>query len=180
MPFSTRLFTLFLVVWLPSQALAAEVVFHDTSAEVYFSPRGGAQQALLRHIEQARKSIFVQAYGFTSPEIASALLAAADRGVHVEAILDRSQRKARGTKAGALAEAGIPVYIDSRHAIAHNKVMVLDRRIVITGSYNFTKSAETRNAENLLIVESPELARKYLSSWRKHKKHSKPWLQPSN
>ena len=68
--------------------------------------------------------------------------------------------------------AGIPTYIDAKHAIAHNKIIIIDRRIVITGSFNFTRAAEENNAENLLIITSPELAEKYLQNWQTHRDHS--------
>ena len=65
--------------------------------------------------------------------------------------------------------------IDAAHAIAHNKVMVIDSGVVITGSFNFTKSAEERNAENLLVIRSPELAKIYSVNWAEHKKHSEAY-----
>jgi len=67
---------------------------------------------------------------------------------------------------------GIPTYIDFRHAIAHNKIIIIDRETVITGSFNFTKAAEINNAENLLILHSKELAKEYIDNWNEHKKHS--------
>ena len=63
-------------------------------------------------------------------------------------------------------------YIDSRHAIAHNKIMIIDKETVITGSFNFTKAAEEKNAENLLIMKNKELAKVYIENWYKHKKNS--------
>jgi phosphatidylserine/phosphatidylglycerophosphate/cardiolipin synthase-like enzyme len=71
-----------------------------------------------------------------------------------------------------LANSGIPTYIDSKHAIAHNKIMVIDKETVITGSFNFTKAAEEKNAENLLILKNKEMASQYLMNWSKHKNHS--------
>ena len=65
-------------------------------------------------------------------------------------------------------------YIDSRHAIAHNKIMIIDKETVITGSFNFTKAAEEKNAENLLIMKNKELAKVYIENWEKHKGHSEP------
>jgi phosphatidylserine/phosphatidylglycerophosphate/cardiolipin synthase-like enzyme len=70
---------------------------------------------------------------------------------------------------------GIPTYIDAEHAIAHNKIMVIDKETVITGSFNFTKAAEEHNAENLLILNSKELAKMYIENWNKHKKHSEEY-----
>ena len=77
--------------------------------------------------------------------------------------------------AGLLVEAGIPVKIDAAHAIAHNKVMVIDDEMVITGSFNFTKSAEERNAENLLVIKNKALAEQYKENWSKHSSHSQPY-----
>lgn len=70
---------------------------------------------------------------------------------------------------------GIPTFIDAEHAIAHNKIMVIDKETVITGSFNFTKAAEEKNAENLLILKSKELAKVYIDNWKKHKAHSQEY-----
>ena len=93
----------------------------------------------------------------------------------MEVILDKSQRSEKYTSATFLANMRIPVYIDARHAIAHNKVMIIDKETVITGSFNFTKAAEEKNAENLLIIKSKELAGKYIENWHKHKEHSEEY-----
>jgi phosphatidylserine/phosphatidylglycerophosphate/cardiolipin synthase-like enzyme len=139
---------------------------------VYFSPHGGCTEAVVEALDSARSEVLVQAYSFTSAPIAKALVEAKKRGVNVEVILDRSQRTERYSSADFLAHAGIPTYIDAAHAIAHNKVMVVDRSTVITGSFNFTKAAETRNAENLLVIRSRGLADKYRQNWKRHLKHS--------
>lgn len=117
--------------------------------------------------------ILVQAYSFTSNPIAKALVDAHKRGVACKVILDKSQRTEKYSEADFLVHSGIETWIDAEHRIAHNKVMVIDGRIVITGSFNFTKSAETGNAENLLVIRSPELARKYADNWKKHQEHSR-------
>lgn len=67
---------------------------------------------------------------------------------------------------------GVTTYYDSSHAIAHNKIMIIDKEIVITGSFNFTKAAEEKNAENLLILRNKDLAKIYIENWEKHKEHS--------
>ncbi len=125
---------------------------------VRFSPRGGCTAAIVDALNDARREVLVQAYSFTGAPIAKALVEAHKRGVKVEVILDKSQRTERYSSADFLAHASIPTYIDARHAIAHNKVMVIDGDIVITGSFNFTKSTETMNVENLLVLKSHELA----------------------
>jgi phosphatidylserine/phosphatidylglycerophosphate/cardiolipin synthase-like enzyme len=67
---------------------------------------------------------------------------------------------------------GIPTFIDAEHAIAHNKIMIIDKETVITGSFNFTKAAQEKNAENLLILKSKELAKQHIDNWNRHKSHS--------
>ncbi len=121
------------------------------SRQVYFSPRGGATSAVLQALDNANSNVLVQAYSFTSQPIAEALVRAHRRGVEVQAILDKSQSTQKYTAADVLVQAGISVLIDASHAIAHNKVMIVDNQTLITGSFNFTKAAEERNAENLLI-----------------------------
>lgn len=140
---------------------------------VYFSPRGGATEAIISEISKAQKTIQLQAYSFTSAPIAKALLDAHKRGVHVEAILDKSQKTAKYSSATFLVNAGIPVLIDSKHAIAHNKIIIIDQSTLITGSFNFTKAAEEKNAENLLLIKGNQpLVDKYLKNYEEHKGHS--------
>jgi len=157
------------------QSQAADLVLKDVPAQVYFSPKGGGQDAITKAIGAAKFTVLVQAYSFTSAPIAEALKKAHDRGVKVEAILDKSQRGEKYTGATYLKNAGIPVFIDAAHAIAHNKVMVLDGDTVITGSFNFTKAAEERNAENVLIVKDKGLAKLYRDNWEAHKDHSEAY-----
>lgn len=90
----------------------------------------------------------------------------------MEVILDKSQRKEKYTSADFVAHAGILTYIDTEHAIAHNKVMVIDGETVITGSFNFTKAAQEKNAENLLVIRDKALAAQYSDNWHLHQKHS--------
>ncbi len=143
--------------------------------KVYFSPAGGATAAVVQALNNAGNEVLVQAYSFTSAPIAEALVAAHRRGVKVTVILDSSQRTEKYSEADFLAHNGIPTLIDAAHAIAHNKVMVLDSAVVLTGSFNFTKAAEEKNAENLLVINDPVLAQKYAENWRAHARHSEPY-----
>jgi phosphatidylserine/phosphatidylglycerophosphate/cardiolipin synthase-like enzyme len=139
---------------------------------VYFSPKGGCTQAIVQELDKAKSSVLVQAYSFSSAPIAKALLNAHKRGVKVQVILDKSQRTEEYSSSDFLANQMIPTRIDTTHAIAHNKVMVIDGETVITGSFNFTKSAEERNAENLLVIKDKALAGKYIANWKVHWEHS--------
>ena len=154
---------------------ATDLVLNNTPTQVCFSPKGGCTHAIIKEIDNAKSEILVQAYSFTSAPITKALLSAHKRGMKVEVILDKSQRKEKYTSATFLANSGIPTYIDDKHAIAHNKIMIIDRETVITGSFNFTKAAEEKNAENLLIIKSKELAKVYMENWYKHREHSEAY-----
>lgn len=148
----------------------------SATIEVAFSPDGGATALVIRSVDTAKNEILVQAYGFTSRPIAEALVHAHQRGVVVRALLDKSQRTQRGSLGEFIATQGIDVGIDARHAIAHNKVMVIDGETVLTGSFNFTASAESRNAENVLLLSShPEVAAGYRDNWQLHRAHSEAW-----
>ena len=149
---------------------------HADKAEVFFSPgTSSPTAAIVRALGAAKSTVLVQAYSFTSTPIAKALVEASQRGVKVSVILDKSQETGQYTSATYLQNNGIAPLVDSQHAIAHNKVMVIDGRTVLTGSFNFTKAAEEKNAENLLILEDTELASRYTANWQEHSKHSHPY-----
>jgi phosphatidylserine/phosphatidylglycerophosphate/cardiolipin synthase-like enzyme len=135
---------------------------------------------VVEQLSKARSSALVQAYSFTSVPIAKALVDAKKRGVNVQVILDKSQRTEQYSEADFLRSYNIPTWIDDKHAIAHNKVMVLDGRVILTGSFNFTKAAEERNAENLLVITDAALAAKYSANWHEHLKHSDTYEPKSN
>ena len=167
------------LLWAVIGFLLAPLLNAQTNApdiKVYFSPHGGCTEAVVNALHGARKQILVEAYSFTSEPIAVALIDAEKRGVDVEVILDKSQEQARGTEADLISLSGIPTYSDTAYRIAHDKVMVIDGSKVITGSFNFTKSAEDYNAENLLVISNdPPLADQYATSWKKHLAQSHPF-----
>jgi phosphatidylserine/phosphatidylglycerophosphate/cardiolipin synthase-like enzyme len=142
---------------------------------VYFSPKGGCTAAIIQQLDLAKTEVLVQAYSFTSARIAKALLEAHKRGVRVEVILDKSQRREKYSSADFVAHAGIRTLIDDKHAIAHNKIMIIDQETVITGSFNFTKAAEEKNAENLLVIKDRALAGRYIQNWKAHEAHSQAY-----
>ena len=140
----------------------------DSNYEVAFSPRGGGTELIVRTISEAKQSIRVAAYSFTSTPIAKALVDAHKRGIDVQAVLDKSQKGERYTSATFLANMGVPVRIDSHYAIMHNKYMVIDGKNVELGSFNYTKAAEEKNAENVLLIrDNTELAKAYTQNWQK-------------
>jgi len=148
---------------------AADEFFHEDSAvtfEVAFSPRQGATNLVVKTIEEARTSIHLAAYSFTSKPIADALVADHDRGVDVEVVLDKSQNGSRMME--YVKDHGIPTRINDKYAIMHDKFMVIDGSTVELGSFNFTAAAEKSNAENVLVIHgSDKEARDYDNQWKK-------------
>ncbi|MGE0093756.1 MAG: phospholipase D family protein [Alphaproteobacteria bacterium] len=156
--------------------LACATTAFANDSEVCFTPGEDCTGIIVAVIGNAQQQILVQAYSFTSAPIAQALVAAQNRGVDVKAILDKSQRTERYSSARFLVNAGISTWIDDKVAIAHNKVMIVDDTIVITGSFNFTKSAQDRNAENLLVLHDAGLASKYKENWEARRDKSVRYL----
>ncbi len=155
-----------------ASAYAVELKLGTAPAEVYFRPGDACTGVIVKEINKAKAKVLVQAYSFTSEDITAALIRAHQRGVHVELILDKSNRTAKHGAGHSAAQAGIRTLIDAAHAIANNKIMIIDGARVLTGSFNFTKAAEEKNAENLLIIQDTNLAAIYLKNWEKHKEHS--------
>ena len=166
---------LLLVAFMPASGWA------DTST-VCFTPGQDCTDLVVSEIANAKQQILVQAYSFTSVAILAALKAAHGRGVDVEVIVDKSSARqstsgSRYSAATYLTNAGIPVWVDTKVAIAHNKVMVIDGQRVITGSFNFTASAQSRNAENLLVIEDPALAAQYRTNWERRRAVSTQYVE---
>ena len=145
------------------------------TVEVLFTPWDDAEGAIIRALGKAHESVHVHAYLLTSRSIANALQEARARGVAVEIVADREMlEKSDKSLLPLLAEDGIPVWLETRYSAAHNKVLLIYAAhadaVLITGSYNFTWSAQARNAENLLILRgNPALVRRYLDNWRRHR-----------
>lgn len=142
---------------------------------VCFTPGQACTQQINNQILSAHDSILVQAYNFSSKPIADALIAANNQGVSVKVILDKSQLTQRSSLLHYIVNAGIPVWIDSKLAIAHNKIMILDEKKVITGSFNFTDAAQKRNAENVVFITDNTLAYEYTKNWEIRKSKSYPY-----
>lgn len=143
--------------------------------KVFFSPKGGCQEAIVQEIQKARREILVQAYSFTADPITLALVEAKKRGVQVDILLDHSNEKESYSDLKIFLEHGLDPRIDHEHAIAHNKIILIDKRTIITGSYNFTNQAEHENAENVIVIKGhPDLPGLFRANFLQHKSHCKP------
>ena len=156
---------------LPEQPLAAKA----PPAPVVDSFFSDCTAVIVAGIKTAELHVRIQAYGFTSEPIAQALIAAKARGVDVQVIVDHTAALATDAKIiKELTAAGIAVFDDARHAIAHNKIVILDGVTVITGSFNFTVQAEKRNAENIVVIHDDNTAQRFLTNWNLHQSHATP------
>ena len=139
------------------------------TGSVYFPPRGEETEAIVRELNKAQNSILVQSYSFFSAPVAKALVSAQERGVNVQILLDKSPLTEQYTGAHIFAKGGISIKIDSAHAIAQNKVMIIDGETIITGRL---KATENKNAEDLLVIKDKTFAEKYTKNWQDHERHS--------
>ena len=131
--------------------------------ETYFSPDDGVAARVVELLQGAQESIYFMAYSFTSDDIAQAMRDKFDAGLEVQGVMDSEQAKSnQGTEIDLFMQTGVDVRTDVHKGLMHHKVIIIDRSIVITGSYNFTASAEDRNDENLVVLYSPEIAHLFI------------------
>jgi phosphatidylserine/phosphatidylglycerophosphate/cardiolipin synthase-like enzyme len=149
---------------------------HDI--QVCFSPplpEGcDATKTVVQTLDAAQHQVLVQTWGLVSAPIARALVEAQRRVLDVRVILDKSALRRRDWHPTVLEQAGVLLLIDAEHAIAHSNIIIVDRHTLITGSFNFTRAAQERNAEDLVLIRSPTLAAQYVRKWNSHAAHSQP------
>ncbi len=145
-----------------------QVSVNGTALDVYFSPDDHVQTALLDLLNNAASSIDFLAYSFTSDPLSEAIRGRAEAGVRVRGVMDEGQMKSnRGTEYDRFHAAGLDVRLDGDAGLMHHKVLIIDKEIVVLGSYNFTASAEKSNDENVLVIHSPEIAARFLQEFRR-------------
>ncbi|HYB43964.1 MAG TPA: phospholipase D-like domain-containing protein [Candidatus Methylomirabilis sp.] len=150
-----------------SHAPHPEPASYSCPVAVRFSPHGGAEQEVIATLRRARVSVHAAVFGLTNRAIEAALKDLAQAGVRVAVKADRSQSAGREQSAvlDRLRTAGVVVEIPRFRWLLHDKFAVVDRRWVITGSFNWTTSAERRNRENVLILDCPSLADLFEAEW---------------
>jgi len=148
------IFSLFLILFFPRS------LFADT--KVYFSPNGGCQEAVIKEISHAQKTIDIAMYFLTAREAAQELVKAQGRKVVVRVVLDDGQESQRYSKSRYLIKQGIGVRYHIGTGIMHNKFAVIDGKVLLTGSFNWTPTANEKNEENLLVMDDKKLVQKYV------------------
>lgn len=154
---------------------AAPAFAAQGTVQAAFSPWDDVEALIVGQLGDARKQVLVQAYLLTSHSITDALVQARKRGVDVRVLMDGGQLDKNSTgRLQQLRAAGVPVWLETRYRNAHNKLIVIDAALpsatVITGSFNFTWSAQHKNAENILVLSNnPPLAARYAANWQRHR-----------
>jgi phosphatidylserine/phosphatidylglycerophosphate/cardiolipin synthase-like enzyme len=152
-----------------------QILTGDTLLEVFFSPDDGTAAQLVKWIQTAEHSLAFMAYSFTSDDLAGAILERAEAGVTVAGIMDAGQyRSNTGTEYDRFRSAGLDVRLDGNPHNLHHKVLIIDEKIIVTGSYNFSSNAERRNDENTLIIHSPEAAAAFLAEFQSRFAEAEP------
>jgi phosphatidylserine/phosphatidylglycerophosphate/cardiolipin synthase-like enzyme len=128
---------------------------------VLFSPEGGCQEAVVGEISKAQKTVDIAMYDLTNREISPELLKAKWNGIGIRVFLDKGEGNGRYSKGRYLMDHGIDVRFYKGTGLMHNKFAVIDDKVLITGSFNWTAGAERENQENLLIITDKNVARQY-------------------
>ena len=141
---------------------------NGTMIETYFSPDDGVAEKIVELLDNAQESIYFMAYSFTADDISAALQDRASNGVTVMGVMDSSQVASnQGGEYDVFAQAGLDVVEDGIEGLMHHKVFIIDDEIVITGSYNFSASAEKRNDENILVIYNTDIAEAFLEEFQR-------------
>ena len=136
-----------------------------TQIFTYFSPDNDILSSLVKEIESAKKSIHFMAFSFTEDTLGSAMRDRFASGIDIQGVFEKRQIS-QYSEYEQMKAAGMSVIQDRNKGTMHHKVIVIDEETVITGSYNFSKNAEERNSENLLIIKgNPDIAQAYLAEF---------------
>jgi len=145
-----------------------EVSIGDTSMEVYFSPDDGVADRISEILFNAEESIYFMAFSFTTDEFGETIREQAENGLIVAGVMEEQQVKSNiGTEYDFFKQAGLDVFLDGNEGQMHHKTMIVDGQIVITGSYNFSRSAEIRNDENVVIFYNEKIADFFLGEFQR-------------
>jgi phosphatidylserine/phosphatidylglycerophosphate/cardiolipin synthase-like enzyme len=145
-----------------------ELTIDGTQIETYFSPDDGVEAHINDVLEGAQSSIYFLAFSFTSDQLGETVRAKANEGLKISGVMEEQQVKSNvGTEYDQFKQAGLDVLIDGNPGQMHHKVMIVDNEIVIVGSYNFTRSAEERNDENLIMIHNEQIAKFFLQEFQR-------------
>lgn len=150
----------------PSQLAEQHAVVNDSAIWVIFTPENGAlEQAIIPTVNAAQLEVRFLAFSFTDYPLANAMIQRAQNGVSVAGVFEQVGSDTDAAEFDTLYCAGVAVRRDTNPSFMHNKVIIIDRRYVITGSLNYSTNAEESNDENVIMLDNPEIARLYLQEF---------------
>lgn len=159
----------------PANTPNPSVMIDDVRLEVCFAPDDGCSKRLVEQLQSAQKSVRFLAFSFTADDLADAIIERIAAGVEVTGVMEETQVKSNsGTEFNRLRSAGADVRLDGNPRNMHHKVLIIDERIVVFGSYNFSFFAEERNDENLIVAHDPQVAVQFLHEFEKVLDQAKP------
>jgi len=161
--------TIKLVTWLEeiNKCLLPVKDKNETENRCYFSPGDDCENAIVSSIRNANHSVKICVFTISENVITNEIIAAKKRGVSVTIITDNDKLNDKGSDIRWLADEGVRIRIDQSSSHMHHKFCIVDKEILLTGSYNWTKSAADRNQENLLVTEDPKMVKAYLNEFEK-------------
>ncbi|MEM7362054.1 MAG: phospholipase D-like domain-containing protein [Bacteroidota bacterium] len=145
----------------------------ESKIQCYFSPKGGCEQAIIDAIDSARKEIHIYIFSFTLESIAKALKRAQERNVKVYIIADKTQAKGQGSQIPKISAWLHDLFIDKQKGVGHHKLVIIDRKFVIFGSFNYSKSAQNVNREAIVRINDEKIAIKFYKEWLRQKAQEK-------
>ncbi|TAL36775.1 MAG: hypothetical protein EPN93_08130 [Spirochaetes bacterium] len=137
----------------------------DTNINAYFSPEDNIERIILERLKKARRSVHFLAFSFTSDPLGEELIRLHKKGIAVKGVIEREGSDTENSEYNKLRVEGIAVKIDRNPGLMHHKVIIIDEALLITGSFNFSKGANVKNDENVIILDNAEITGEYMKEF---------------
>jgi phosphatidylserine/phosphatidylglycerophosphate/cardiolipin synthase-like enzyme len=155
----------FIIEWIKAANSALITTDKQENSDVYFSPGEACRSIIINQLNQAVRDVKICVFTISDDQITDAIITTHKKGVPIQVITDNDKMEDEGSDIEQLADEGIPVKIDNTPNHMHHKFMVVDERALLTGSYNWTRSAARYNHENILLTKETPVIRSYLKEF---------------
>ncbi len=162
----------------PVNTAKPQIYVEGSLIENYFAPEDHAMEHVIAAVQQAKKSIRFMAFSFTDQDLGQALIARAKAGVEVSGVVEKRGSDTEYCQMAPLRQAGLEVLTDGNPYVMHHKVLIIDEEVVVTGSFNYSGSADRDNDENVLIIHNADIARLYLEEYQRVRQRALDAGQP--
>jgi phosphatidylserine/phosphatidylglycerophosphate/cardiolipin synthase-like enzyme len=151
----------------PSTVDQQSVSLDGTPIQIYFSPEDKVMDHMIPVVASAQSNIRFMAFSFTDFPLAQAMIDRAGAGVDVEGIYEKVGSETEGSEMKNFFCSHVPVRQDGNPRFLHDKIIIVDNHIVISGSFNFSSNATENNDENVIIIDNPQIAALYMQEFGK-------------